>query len=97
MIVNTGETPSLSRNRLLTTIGYRLNGKPTYAMEGSIFVAGATVQWLRDGLNLFADALGNRSACAENPQWSQRLLGSRFYWFRCPALGSKSARCDFLA
>ena len=56
MIVNTGDTPSLSRNRLLTTIGYRLNGKPTYAMEGSIFVAGATVQWLRDGLNLFADA-----------------------------------------
>lgn len=56
MIVNTGETPSLSRNRLLTTIGYRLHGKPTYAMEGSIFVAGATVQWLRDGLNLFADA-----------------------------------------
>lgn len=56
MIVNTGYTPSLSRNRLLTTVGYRLNGKPTYAMEGSIFVAGATVQWLRDGLNLFADA-----------------------------------------
>ncbi|MDP3535141.1 MAG: glycerol kinase GlpK [Halomonas sp.] len=56
MIVNTGDTPSLSRNRLLTTIGYRLNGKPSYAMEGSIFVAGATVQWLRDGLNLFADA-----------------------------------------
>ncbi|WP_249976673.1 glycerol kinase GlpK [Vreelandella olivaria] len=56
MIVNTGESPALSRNRLLTTIGYRLNGKPTYAMEGSIFVAGATVQWLRDGLNLFADA-----------------------------------------
>ncbi|WP_404470689.1 glycerol kinase GlpK [Vreelandella venusta] len=56
MIVNTGATASLSQNRLLTTIGYRINGKPTYAMEGSIFVAGATVQWLRDGLNLFADA-----------------------------------------
>lgn len=56
MIVNTGDEPATSRNRLLTTIGYRLNGKPTYAMEGSIFVAGATVQWLRDGLNLFADA-----------------------------------------
>lgn len=56
MIVNTGDTPSVSRNRLLTTVGYRINGKPTYAMEGSIFVAGATVQWLRDGLNLFADA-----------------------------------------
>ncbi|WP_016913670.1 glycerol kinase GlpK [Vreelandella stevensii] len=56
MIVNTGDTPSVSRNRLLTTVGYRINGQPTYAMEGSIFVAGATVQWLRDGLNLFADA-----------------------------------------
>jgi len=56
MIVNTGETAEISRNRLLTTVAYRLNGKPTYAMEGSIFVAGATVQWLRDGLQLFADA-----------------------------------------
>ncbi|TDB00917.1 glycerol kinase GlpK [Halomonas marinisediminis] len=56
MIVNTGESPEVSRNRLLTTVAYRLNGKPTYAMEGSIFVAGATVQWLRDGLRLFADA-----------------------------------------
>lgn len=56
MIVNTGESPEVSRNRLLTTVAYRLNGKPIYAMEGSIFVAGATVQWLRDGLRLFADA-----------------------------------------
>jgi len=56
MIVNTGESAETSRNRLLTTVAYRLNGKPTYAMEGSIFVAGATVQWLRDGLRLFADA-----------------------------------------
>lgn len=56
MIVNTGESPEISRNRLLTTVAYRLNGTPTYAIEGSIFVAGATVQWLRDGLQLFADA-----------------------------------------
>ena len=42
--------------RLLTTVAYRLEGKPTYAMEGSIFVAGATVQWLRDGLRLFESA-----------------------------------------
>ncbi|AZV30873.1 glycerol kinase [Cobetia sp. ICG0124] len=56
MIMNTGEKMELSRNRLLTTVGYRLNGKPTFAMEGSIFVAGATVQWLRDGLKLFSDA-----------------------------------------
>lgn len=56
MIVNTGERAEASRNRLLTTVGYRLDGVPTYAMEGSIFVAGATMQWLRDGLKLFADA-----------------------------------------
>ena len=56
MIVNTGETASVSRNLLLTTIGYRINGKPTYAMEGSIFVAGATVQWLRDGLGMIQKA-----------------------------------------
>lgn len=56
MIMNTGEKMELSKNRLLTTVGYRLNGKPTFAMEGSIFVAGATVQWLRDGLKLFSDA-----------------------------------------
>ncbi|MBE0490513.1 MAG: glycerol kinase GlpK [Halomonas sp.] len=56
MIVNTGDKAELSRNRLLTTVGYRIDGKTTYAMEGSIFVAGATVQWLRDGLQLFADA-----------------------------------------
>lgn len=56
MIVNTGDTAEVSRNRLLTTVAYRLNGKPTYAMEGSIFVAGATVQWLRDGLQLFENA-----------------------------------------
>ncbi|TVM06512.1 glycerol kinase GlpK [Vreelandella aquamarina] len=65
MIVNTGDEPATSRNRLLTTIGYRLNGKPTYAMEGSIFVAGATVQWLRDGLNLFADAAETEALARE--------------------------------
>ncbi len=55
MIKNTGTEPVISKNRLLTTIAYRLQGKTTYALEGSIFVAGATVQWLRDGLKLFAN------------------------------------------
>jgi glycerol kinase len=45
-----------SRNRLLTTVCYRLNGKVTYAIEGSIFIAGAAVQWLRDGLGLIQSA-----------------------------------------
>src|SRR5690606_9926812 len=46
----------LSRNRLLTTIGYQLGGRVTYAQEGSIFVAGAAVQWLRDGLQIIRSA-----------------------------------------
>ena len=51
-LLNTGETPVASTNKLLTTIAYQLNGKPTYALEGSIFIAGAVVQWLRDGLGI---------------------------------------------
>jgi glycerol kinase len=52
-LLNTGDRPVMSRNRLLTTIAYQLDGKRTYALEGSIFMAGATIQWLRDGLKLF--------------------------------------------
>lgn len=55
-LLNTGETPVESRNRMLTTIAYRLDGKPTYALEGSIFIAGAAVQWLRDGLGIIGSA-----------------------------------------
>lgn len=55
-MLNTGETAVASQNRLLTTIAYQLNGKRIYALEGSIFVAGAAVQWLRDGLRLVAKA-----------------------------------------
>jgi glycerol kinase len=56
MIANTGEQPLVSENRLLTTVAYRLNGKVCYALEGSIFVAGAAVQWLRDGVKLITHA-----------------------------------------
>ncbi len=55
-LLNTGETPVTSTNRLLTTIGYQLDGKPTFALEGSIFIAGAVVQWLRDALKLIREA-----------------------------------------
>lgn len=55
-LLNTGDTPVQSQQRLLTTIAYQLDGKPTYALEGSIFVAGAVVQWLRDGLKIITDA-----------------------------------------
>ncbi len=55
-LLNTGDTPVASKNRLLTTIAYQLDGKPTYALEGSIFIAGAVVQWLRDGLKIVREA-----------------------------------------
>jgi glycerol kinase len=55
-LLNTGDTPVASTSRLLTTIAYQLNGKPTYALEGSIFIAGAVVQWLRDGLKMIREA-----------------------------------------
>ncbi|CDX19774.1 glycerol kinase [Mesorhizobium sp. ORS 3324] len=55
-LLNTGSDLVRSKNRLLTTIAYRLNGKTTYALEGSIFIAGAAVQWLRDGIKVIGKA-----------------------------------------
>ena len=55
-LLNTGEQPVASRARLLTTIAYQLDGRRSYALEGAIFVAGAAVQWLRDGLGIISSA-----------------------------------------
>ena len=55
-IMNTGATPVQSKNKMLTTIGYQLNGKVHYALEGSVFVAGAAVQWLRDQMGIISSA-----------------------------------------
>ena len=65
MILNTGEQALSSNNKLLTTVGYRLDGKTTYALEGSIFVAGAAVQWLRDGIGII-DTAHQTEAMAES-------------------------------
>lgn len=56
LLVNTGEHPIFSKNRLLTTIAWQMNGKTVYALEGSVFSGGATIQWLRDGLGLISKA-----------------------------------------
>ncbi|WP_294190179.1 glycerol kinase GlpK [uncultured Sphingomonas sp.] len=56
MLLNTGEEAIASENRLLTTPAYRLNGRTTYALEGSIFVAGAAIKWLRDGIGVITHA-----------------------------------------
>ena len=56
MLLNTGEKPVPSRNNLLTTVAWEIDGRMTYALEGSVFIAGAVVQWLRDGLGLVQSA-----------------------------------------
>lgn len=55
-LLNTGTSPVYSKNRLLTTVAYSLDGKVSYALEGSIFIAGAAVQWLRDGIGLISSS-----------------------------------------
>ena len=69
-VLNTGDTRVPSSNRLLTTIAYRLAGRTTFGLEGSIFVAGAAVQWLRDGLGLVdrADRTGPMAGAADDAQ-----------------------------
>lgn len=74
-LMNTGDIATLSTNRLLTTIAYQLKGKRTYALEGSIFVAGAAVQWLRDGLKLISSASESGALADQaDPQQSVYLV-----------------------
>ena len=63
VILNTGGEAVLSTNRLLTTVGYRVNGQTSYALEGSIFMAGASVQWLRDEMKLVENASETQAIC----------------------------------
>ncbi|MFQ5431360.1 MAG: glycerol kinase GlpK [Nitrospinota bacterium] len=67
MIVNSGDRPIKSDNRLLTTVAYRIGGKVTYALEGSIFIAGAAIQWLRDGLKILKNAADSAKMAASLP------------------------------
>jgi glycerol kinase len=71
-LLNTGDTLVESRNRLLGTIAYQFDGKPTYALEGSIFIAGAVVQWLRDGLQIIKTAAQSQGL-AETADETQQL------------------------
>ena len=63
IILNTGNECVTSKNRLLSTVCYRLEGKTTYALEGSIFIAGAAIQWLRDGLEIIKNASETQAMC----------------------------------
>jgi glycerol kinase len=67
MLLNTGRTPVPSKNGLLTTVGWKLNGDVTYCLEGSVFIAGAVVQWLRDGLRAIQSSAEVESLAATVP------------------------------
>ncbi len=64
VLLNTGENAVASSNRMLTTVAYRIDGRVSYALEGSIFIAGAAVQWLRDGLKIIKSAAETESLAA---------------------------------
>ena len=83
-LLNTGETAVTSNNRLLTTIAYQLDGKTTYALEGSIFIAGAAVQWLRDGLGIIDSAKQSGELAAEADDSQQVYMIPAFIGLGAP-------------
>jgi glycerol kinase len=84
MLQNTGTRPVESSNRLLTTIGWGLGGKVTYCLEGSVFVAGAVVQWLRDGLGLIRKSADVESLAATVPDSGGVMLVPAFVGLGAP-------------
>jgi glycerol kinase len=92
-LLNTGEQPVASNNRLLTTIAYQLGGKRTYALEGSIFIAGAAVQWLRDALKVIArapdvNALAEAAGADEQVYLVPAFVGLGAPWWDAGARGA---------
>lgn len=83
-VLNTGHKAIASKNRLLTTIGYRLDGVTTYALEGSIFIAGAVVQWLRDELHLLQSAAEAGSMAAQADPEQDVILVPAFVGLGAP-------------
>ena len=83
-LVNTGEAQVASRNKLLGTVAYRLAGRTTYAVEGSIFMAGATIQWLRDGLKIIARANETADLASRADPLSQVYLVPAFTGLGAP-------------
>jgi len=92
-VLNTGDELVQSKNRLLSTIAYRLGGKTTYALEGSIFVAGAAVQWLRDGLQIISKAsdsgvLAGKADLAQDVYLVPAFVGLGAPWWDTEARGA---------
>ena len=84
MLMNTGTTPVASKNRLLTTVAWKIGDRTDYALEGSIFIAGAIVQWLRDGLELFRTSAEIEKLAAEVPDTGGVFLVPAFAGLGAP-------------
>lgn len=84
IVMNTGEKPQISKNNLLTTIGYGINGKVYYALEGSIFVAGSSIQWLRDGLKMLQRASDSEAAARQSSNQDEVYVVPAFVGLGAP-------------
>jgi glycerol kinase len=83
-LLNTGTSAPLSRNRLLTTIAWQLDGKTTYALEGSVFIGGAVVQWLRDELGMIQQATETEALCESVPDTGGVVIVPAFVGLGAP-------------
>jgi glycerol kinase len=92
LLMNTGDEVLQSSHKLLSTVAYRLQGKPSYAMEGSIFMAGATMQWLRDQLHLFNDTSETEALASKAQPGPVRDVCARIYRSWCTLVGSRCTR-----
>ena len=97
LLMNTGQRPIASENNLLTTIGWGIDGKVTYCLEGSVFIAGAVVQWLRDGLGLIKQLGGRRAAGGVGPDTGGVVLRAGLRRARRAPLGPLRPRHDLWA
>ena len=94
LLMNTGEKPVFSKNGLVTTIAWGLDGKVNYALEGSIFVAGAAIQWLRDNMRLIDSSADSEYMAKKSTRNPRLLCGSGIYRTGRTALGSVCERYD---
>ena len=83
-LLNTGTNPVWSRHNLLTTVAWKLNGKTTYALEGSVFIAGAAIQWLRDEMGLIASSEESEEVARSVPDSGGAYLAPAFVGFGAP-------------
>ena len=95
IVMNTGETPTLSKNNLLTTIGYGINGKVYYAIEGSVFVTGSAIQWLRDGLEIINNASESEKIAMESTSEDELFIVPAFTGLGAPYWDSKARGAIF--